>query len=486
MAAVEGPNKQKYISAITSLDVPTQEKIATIIRQVCDTSVGFLYLADSGQASQNLTDEHGTASRQASAEYLALEEKHAALTSESRKLRTRHETLITQHEQLLMGHESLKDEYAKADSRKRALETLQEDGNQERALKDLQTRINENENLIATQENQLEDNRASKERLERELNALRPAAIRVRELDDEVKELKSQNDTLEKKANQVDHYIRKLEASNNVEKDNRYLRSRIDTLEDNQKDYDLVHQRAERQDNTIREYGIKFAAYELEFTNVNSEFAILKSESRQKDVEIDTLKARQAADEKFIQELQEQIGSGNHPAPHSPDSPGGGPRNLTLEDELAQAPNPTPNYLLEISRLQAENQLLKSGSSGTNNATLQIDLEDSERKCKRLAENLRDLTERQAITQKQLEAVLQTSTHEKYVSAVNDAMKEGPLKMLMVEFYRDNAIASTRDLERKATEELKTTKAKLTEVQSQLESQYRDLIAAQGDCMSSR
>ena len=380
-----------------------------------------------------------------------------------------------------MTHESLKDDYTKADSARRAFETLHQDGNQERAMKELQARINENENLIAIQENQLEDNRVSNERLERELNSLRPAAIRVKEFDDEVKELKSQNDALGKKANMVDHYIRKLEASNNVERDNKYLRSRIDTLEENQKDYDTVHQLSERRENTIQEYGIKFAAYELDFTNVNSEFAILKSESRQKDFEIETLKARQAADERFIQELQEQISSTNH-VPHFADSSGEGPRNLTLEDELAEAPDPSPNYLLDISRLQAENQLLKSGIAGTTNATLQTDLEESERKCKRLAENLRDLTEQQAITQKQLEAALKTSTHEKYVLAVDEAMKQGPFKMLMVEFYRDEAIASTRELERNATEDLKATKAKLADIQSQLTSQYRDLVAAQADC----
>ena len=380
-----------------------------------------------------------------------------------------------------MGHEDLKDLYTKADSKSRALETLQKDGNQERAIKDLQARVDENETLIASQENQLEDYRVSKEKQERELNSLRPNAIRVKELDDEVKEMKSQNDALAKKANMVEHFQRKLEASNSIEKDNKVLRQRIDTLESNMKDYNETYQLSERRENTIGEYEKKFAAYELEFTNLNSEFTFWKSDSRQKDVEIETLKARQAADEKFIQELQEQISSGN-PAPPSPNSPAGGPRNLTLEDELAQAPDSTPNYLLDISRLQAENQLLKSGSAGTTNATLRIDLEESERKCQRLAENLRDLTEQQAITQKQLEAVLKTSTHEKYVSAVDNAMKQGPLKMLMVEFYRDNAIASIRDLERKATEELKITKTKLAEAQSQLTSHHRDLLATRADC----
>lgn len=431
------------------------------------------------QASQNSTDEQGVAVPQTSGEYLALEEKHATLTSEHRKLKTRHETLITQHEQLKMGHEELKDLYTKADSRVRALETLQ-DGNQERALKDLQARFEENEVLIASQENQLDDYRVSKEKQERELNSLRPNAVRVKELVDETKELKSQNDALAKKANMVDHFQRKLETMNSVERENKSLHGRIDILERNMKDFNEVFQQNVKLENTINEYGIKFAAYERELNTLTSEYNVSKKESRQKEDEIETLKIRQAADERFIQDLQEQLRSGST-VPISPHSPAEG-RNLTLEEELEQAPDPTTNYLLEISRLQAENQLLKSGSAGGSNATLRIDLEESDRKCQRLAENLRDLTEQQAITQKQLEAVLKTSTHEKYVSAVDEALKLGPFKMLMVEFYRDNAIASTRDLERKANEELKATKAKLADVQSEVTAHHRDLLAVQADC----
>jgi protein HOOK3 len=403
------------------------------------------------------------------------------LTSEYRKLKARHETLITQHEHLKMGHEELKDLYTKTDSRARALETLHQDGTQEGYIKDLQARIEENDNLIATQEQQLEDYRISKEKQERELNSLRPYAVRVRELDDECKMLKSENDSLAKKANMVDHFQRKLESLNATERENTSLRQRIDTLQDNLKDYDKVYLENEKLKNTLPEYEKKFSDYEMEATNLNAMCSMYKNNLRTKEVEIETLNARQASDERFIQELQETIRAGN-PATFSPNSPAGGSGNLTLEEELAQAPDPTPNYLLEISRLQAENQLLKSGSAGTTNATLRVDLEESERKCQRLAENLRNLTEQQAVTQKQLEAVLKTSTNEKYVQAVDNAMKAGPFKMLTEEFYRDSAIASTRDLERKAAEELKVAKAKLADAQSELTSQYRDLLAAKADC----
>ena len=377
----------------------------------------------------------------------------------------------------------MKELYHQRDDQARKLETLQ-DGGQEDHIKDLKSQLDESNNLIATQEHQLEDYRVSKEKQQRELNSLRPYSSRVRELEDEVKELRSDNDSLSKKANMVEHFQRKLESLNATERENTSLRQRIDILQSNQKDYDKVHFDNEKLKNTQKEYEKKFETYEMDLTNQNAISNIYKNDLRAKDVEIETLKARQASDERFIQELQETIRSGN-PAPFSPNSPAGGPGNLTLEEELAGAPDPTPNYLLEISRLQAENQLLKSGSAGTTNATLRIDLEESERIRRRLAENLRDLTEQQAISQKQLEAVLATSSNQKYVPGVDAALKEGPFRMLMDKFYRDNAIASTRDLERKATEELKITKAKLAAVQSELTSQNRDLLAAQADCKQS-
>lgn len=47
MAAVEGPNKERYITAITEkLDLSTQQEIAAIIKQVCGTGTVLLYIAD--------------------------------------------------------------------------------------------------------------------------------------------------------------------------------------------------------------------------------------------------------------------------------------------------------------------------------------------------------------------------------------------------------------------------------------------------------
>ena len=389
---------------------------------------------------------------------------------------------MTQHEHLNLSHQELKEAYAQKDSQLRSLEDSQ-DGHQESYMKDLKTRIEENETLIAQQEQQLDDHRVSKERQQRELISLRPAASRVVELEDEFKVIKSENESLTKKANMVDHYRGKLEILNAIDRENKSLRDRIDVLEGNLKEYDRVHDANERLQRTNKENEIRFGQYEKEIINLSATSNMYKEDARAKQAEIDKLKAQQASDELFIDDLQQQlIQSGNHAA-LSPDSPGDRPRKLTLQEELELAPEPTPNYPLEISRLRAEISLLKSASAGTANATLRIDLEESERARDRLSKNLKDLTDEYAITHSQLKAVLATASTEKYVVlAIDEALKAGPLKLLTNEFYRDRAIAITRDLERKATEELNATKAKLTDVQSELTSQYRELLDAKADC----
>jgi protein HOOK3 len=71
--------------------------------------------------------------------------------------------------------------------------------------------------------------------------------------------------------------------------------------------------------------------------------------------------------------------------------------------------------MLELSRLRAENQLLKSGTGSTTVATLRIELEEAERARKHLDGSYRQLTEENAIVQEQLRAIAGESTSEKSV-----------------------------------------------------------------------
>jgi protein HOOK3 len=386
---------------------------------------------------------------------------------------------MTRFEHLKDSHDQLLSHSQEAD---RELEALRSSSNDSKAhfISRLQTQLEEQNDLIATQEQQIESDRILKERDQKELASLRPAAARLLESEDKVKELKNDIATLTKKANMVDHFKAKLEQQKSIERENENLRRRIEVLEENQKEFDRVHEENAKHVKTAVEYEKKFAQYENEYVQSSTQKKSLEEELRNQYDEVSRLQLRQQHDEKFIESLQEQIRTNAAGPALSPDSPRARTAGLSLEEELEQSEDSHPNYALEISRLKAENQLLKSNTAGT--ATAIIQLEESERVKKRYEENLRELTEKHAITQMQLNAMLSNSSGEKLVQSIDCLLNIGPLQFLTIDFYRNEAVVTTRKLYLEANQELTSIKSKLAELQAELSSRDRELLAARTDC----
>merc|ERR1712093_73219 len=435
----------KYVSKITTtLDASTQGEIAGIIKKADAVETTGVVAGKSGAASNPTHDAE-----------LELEEKFAHMAVEHETLKKKHADFISRFERLQQNHDELLDHSNKQDSKLRALENS-DDGDQTDYIRSLNHRIQEQEDLIASQESQVESDRVARERLSKELSVLRPAAQRLVEVEDEVKELKTANIALSRKANTVDHYQKKVEHLTMVEKENTALREKIDTLQGNQKDFDRVYDDNAKIKTTLKEYQQRFHSYELTYVELSTQKKHIEEQLRLRDDQLQVLTARQQHDEKFIDQLQEQIKTGNLADSTTPDSPTGKQGGLNLEEELERSEDPTPNLLLEISRLKAENQLLKSNTAGTTNATLRIDLEEAERVKKRLQENLRDLTEKYTIGQEQLSAMISESAGEK-----------------------EEAIMHTRKLYLETNQELTNAKSKLAELQSELSG--RDRVSTKSD-----
>ena len=410
---------------------------------------------------------------------LAFEEEHANLKAEFANLEKRHADTYTRLERL---QESYDDLLANSKETEQELESLKSsyDGDQADYIKSLTSQLQEANALIQNQEQQMEMDRETKESHQKELATLRPSAKRIIDLEDEVRELKIENESLSKKANITNNLQRKLQDQSGLQKDNADLRRRLDVLEENQKEFDRVHQQNVIQDRTIKEFEKKFVSYELQVVEQDRQRRLLDEEVRDRDFKIQKLLTQQQNDENFIRQLQETINLSNATG-GSPPSPSGA---LTLEQELEQSDESTPNYTLEISRLKAENQLLKSNTAGTNNANLRIDLEEAERNRKRLEETIRDLTEKNTITQSQLNALISNSAGEKLVKDMDRLLAIGPLHILTDEFYRNEAVMSTRKLYIEANNELSAVKNKLADLQAQLSARDRELLTAKADCKS--
>jgi protein HOOK3 len=410
---------------------------------------------------------------------LALEEEHAKLLAAYNELKKKHADYITRFRRLEESHAELQEHSSDIENRLRVLQDS-DDGDKVEHIKDLMTRLQEANDLIANQEQQAETDRVTKERQEKELNTLRPSARRLIEIEDHLNELKVENMTLTRKANKVDHYQKKLENLQNIEKENAHLRDQIETLELNMREFDKVNEDKSKMEQTVREFRSLISNLELENVTLIQSKIRLDEEVRFRDDQIQKLHERQQHDEKFIKDLQEQF-STDVTGP-SPPSPSTGHGKLTLEQELEQSDDPTPNYTLEISRLRAENQVLKSSTGGTTNANLRIDLEEAERIRKRLQENFQKLTEEWAIGQQQLNAALSNSAEEKLVIITNDVLNLGPHKILTDDFYRDKAFSNLQRLYRETAAELASTQSKLGETQLDLSSKERELLAAKTDC----
>ncbi|TVY51602.1 Protein Hook-like [Lachnellula cervina] len=469
LAAVHGTNKAKYINTIQNkLDLTSQNEIASVIQKMQPNDKN----TDAKAVDETLPHKiHQDIE-------LALEEEHAKLSAAYSDLKKKHADYITRFRRLEESHAELQEHSSEIESRLRVLQDS-DDGDKVAHIKDLMTRLQEANDLIASQEQQVETDRITKERQEKELGNLRPSAQRLIEIEDQLNELKVENTTLTRKANKVDHYQKKLENLQNIERENAHLREQIETLELNMREFDKVNEDKSKMEQTIREFKSLISNLELENVTLIQNKNRLDEEVRFRDDQIQKLHERQQHDEKFIKDLQEQFNT--DVAGRSPSSPTTGHANLTLEQELEQSDDAAPNYALEISRLRAENQVLKSSTGGVTNANLRIDIEEGERIRKRLQENYQGLLEKHTIAQQQLNAALSSSSDLKSVILIDNILKFGPYKLLTDDVYRDEAFRNLQRLYRENTAELASTKSKLGETQSRLQSQERELLEAKAD-----
>ncbi|TVY68808.1 Protein Hook-like protein, partial [Lachnellula suecica] len=468
LAAVHGPSKEKYVATITKLDLDSQTEIAAIIQKAKPK--------DPEDTETNVVDEELPPKITQDVQ-LALEEEHAKLLTNFNELKKRHADYITRFRRLGESHAELQEHSSEIESQ---LRTLQASDNNDTTdyIKELNSQIQEANELIANQEQQAETDRVTKDRQERELHTLRPLKQKLVDTEDMVNELKAENTTLARKANKVDHYQKKLENLQNIEKENVHLREQIETLELNMREFDKINHDKLRMETTIREVRILTANLETENVELIQSKIRLERQIKDRDIQIQKFLERQQHDERFIKDLQENNGD----MPQNEDPPSPSNPKLTLEQELEQSGDPTPNYSLEISRLRAENQVLKSSAGGTSNADLRIELEESDRLRKRLVENFQELTEKYAISEQQLNAALSSSTGEKLVKNFDFVLQLNPsYRILTDDFYRDKAFSNLQKLHLETIAELSSTKSKLKETQTELAVRGRELLTVKAD-----
>ncbi|KAF7960006.1 hypothetical protein EAE96_001607 [Botrytis aclada] len=441
LVALKGPNQLRYIDRVrTKLSHDMQSVIANHVATIeQDLSIALPDL-----------EVHRIAKPY---DALDLEEKYSAISMEHAALKKRNADLITRLENLSESRDHLLDETKEQDRLIKQLQETVNHGGKSEYISRLEKRLEDSELLIANQEQQLEDARVNRELKNKELVSIKNT--RDLETQDRLKELEVENSALLKRANKVEHYEKKLAQQNAIEKENARLREQLDVLQENQNDYDKVHMENELLKTTRREYMKVLEGQENTITDLKNKGMALEEELRSRMEEIELHLERQRHDEKYINELQERVDS------HSPEEPSGG--GFSLEDELNRSDSPNePNPSLEISRLKAELQVLKSNEGGKANAELRAELQKAEMEIRRLREKTQELKEAHAISQDQISTIM------------------GDRSFLPTD-EAERAKSSGQSLYRDATKEIERLNQAINELTAKLTSSERDLLRARAD-----
>jgi len=351
---------------------------------------------------------------------LAFEEEHASLKKEHQDLKKRHADYLTRFDRLEQSFYDLRKHSEQAD---RELEALRADPNSDAAqyTETLQEKLREANDLIATQERQLETDREMQERQRKELSTSKSSNKHVTDLQDEVSMLRNENENLSKKANALENYQKKLDRMSRIEGENETLRRRLDVLQENQADYDKVFQENVTLQKTTDEYRVRFQTYEEDLLNLNLEKKHIETELHSCRARVQTLEDGRQHNERFIEDLQEQLRAGVQD-PTSLDTPGTVPIHMSLEDELEQTSTGEINYPIQISRLRAENQMLKATTGGGN--ALRTSLEALGRKYRRLQQSHQKITEQHTTLSYQMTALNTASMSDKCVKTDSPLQQE--------------------------------------------------------------
>lgn len=472
MAAVLGPHREPHVLSITKLGEDVQGEIAKIIQQKQLEVENAASVPFNGQPeiSGHLGNDYEL---EFEVRYSALIAQKKTLEQEKDRLRKQMADMATRLERLQDNNDHLQESLTAAEDK---LQGAARDRDAADVIRGLEVKIREQDELIANQEGQFEQDRIEKTRMRKEIDRLKATSDLVIQLQDDNKELRFQNVELTKKANTLDRYKQKLESQRDFQTDIKTLELDNEELQMRVKEFELLKHRNETLEATHLQFQNTLARREMEIFELSSQKKTLDEEKADLQRAIIRLEEIRAADEDHIAELQEQLVD----RPQAVTSPTG-PSLGSLEAELEQSESGTRTSL-EVSRLRAENQLLKGNATAAHDAAaLRIQLEEEERIRKREEQKYNELYEKHVIASQQVTAILDASTAEGLVKGVNAAMLISQLEMLTPEYYSSEAFANLRKSYLNSTEKLSATEKRIHDLETELESTKRGLLSAHND-----
>lgn len=397
-AAALGPDNQRYVPRIQhSLDRDTQAEIMQIITIVQQDIAA--------SKDDDDLDEAIDAVMEARDIDLLVEEQNAALRQQLEVTKKNLSDYITRLEHLQISHEELRYEKEKNDRELEVLRKATQDGaSNAEALKMLEAQVHEQMEIIARNEEQIRNHDKVRAHLEMEVQRLTQRSIQADELRDQATEWKHKAEELEKRANMAERYKQKLESQQHLVKEVQNLQYERAELQEQLRSLTDDKDRFARTRKAEDELTKMITQSEQHLWDERNQKSQLIRDITALEDELRHLKDQRTHDEAFIQDLQDQIqqGSGIPGQLIAPDSSG-----LNLEDELNNAAEDVQtNIPLELSRLKAENDLLRRSISSAGEAgPLRRELEEEKSHREKLQQNFNELFEKHVISDNHLEAL---------------------------------------------------------------------------------
>ncbi|SPJ82192.1 related to hook3 protein [Fusarium torulosum] len=467
-----GPNRNNYVPRITMLDKPAQLEIMQIIQNMQQDgkdSPGDDY---SDEAIDTVMEERDID--------LLFEEQNAALRSELDLTKSRLSDYITRLDHLQISHEELRYDKEKNDRELEVLRKATIDGaNNAEIIKNLEIQVHDQMELIARQEETMRRDERIKSQLEAEVQKLTLKCQETEELRDQATEWKHKAEDFEKRANTADRYKQKLESQQHLVKEVQNLLYEKTELQDQIKILLDDQDRGARTKKAEDELTKMITQSEQHLWDERSQKNQLIKDITALEDEVIRLRARQSHDENFIKDLQEQLQTGAGSQSAAP----GESLGLSLEDELndavtEDAPPGQVNLPLELSRLKAENDLLRSTIGSGDTAPLRRELDEEKRQRAHLQKNYNDIFEKHAVLQDQMEALINNMTGEGLVKAIDEAGRPNGTHILTSDYYRTKAFLNIKQSHLQLEFELEQSKKREKDLSAQVADQGRELLAA--------
>ena len=473
-AAALGPDNQKYVPRIqNSLDRDTQAEIMQVLRVVQQDIAA--------SRDDDDLDEAIDAVMEARDIDLLVEEQNAALRQQLEVTKKNLSDYITRLEHLQLSHEELRYEKEKNDRELEVLRKATQDGaSNAEAVKMLEAQVHEQMEIIARYEETIRNHDKIKSQLEAEVQRLTQKSIQADELRDQATEWRHKAEELEKKANMAERYKQKLESQQHLVKEVQNLQYERAELQEQLRSLMDDKDRYARTRKAEDELTKMITQSEQHLWDERNQKSQLLRDVALLEEELMRLKNQRSHDESFIQDLQEQLQQSTGAAPQGEAAAGA---SLNLADELDNASDDgKTNITLELSRMKAENDLLRRNMGSTGDAAfVRRELEEEKTHRERLQASFNDMFEKHAVAQSQIEALMENMTGEGLVKTFEQVMKIGPVHALSAEYYRTQAFANLRTENAQKTDELEKARKRIAELEAQNGDQAREILLLKTD-----